>query len=186
MKTLIDKNLLVLVVLVFVVLGCRGLMPGEPAPNTNNASPAPSATPTASPKPTYKKADASKSEIPSDEELQDMVKTTLLDFNDAVAKGDFADFHTRIAKAWQTQVTPETFNTSFGKFIENKINIGNISSKEASFSPEPKIDRSRGLRELVVEGRYDTSPLPVKFELKYVPEGKEWKLYGISVDTTKD
>jgi hypothetical protein len=171
-------------ILLFVVLGCRGLFNSSNSVTINTSTtPTATPTPTPSPKPTFKKADASKYELPSDEELQEIVKKTLLDFNKAVEKGDFEDFHTTISKSWQKQTTPETFNSSFSQFISQKINVGSISSKDATFSPDPAIDKSRGVKELNVEGKYDTSPL-VKFELKYIPEGKEWKLFGISVDTT--
>jgi hypothetical protein len=155
-----------------------------------NDSSTPSSTATATPSPSatkeYKKADASKNEIPSDDELQDMVKKTLLDFNKALQDEDFTDFHKTIAKRWQDQITPEKFKSSFQGFIDKNVDIGNIKSETASFDEDAKIDRSRGLKELTVKGKYDTSPLPCKFELKYVPEGKEWKLYGIEVDTRRD
>lgn len=133
-----------------------------------------------------KKADASKAEIPADDELQYMAKTTLLDFNDAIQQADFTNFHRKIAKAWQKQVTPEQFKQGFNDFIVKKVEISEIKQMDANFTSSPKIDKSRGLKELVVEGRYDTSPLPTKFKLNYVPEGKEWKLYGIEVNTRKD
>lgn len=35
----------------------------------------------------------------------------------------------------------------------------------------------------MVEGSYDTSGIKTDFELQYIPEGKEWKLFGIRVYT---
>jgi hypothetical protein len=131
-------------------------------------------------------ANAAKGETPADDELQKMVKDDLLAFNDAIQAGDFSDFHKRISTLWQKQTSPEKFNQSFHEFIERKIDISKISSEEATFSPEPSVDASKGTKILVVEGRYNTSPLPTKFQIKYVPEGREWKMFGIMVDTTSD
>src|SRR5690606_981515 len=38
------------------------------------------------------KSDASEGEVPSDREAQEIARTTLLDFNEAIQKGDFEDF----------------------------------------------------------------------------------------------
>lgn len=130
-----------------------------------------------------KKADASKGEMPSDDEMQQIVRTTLLDFNDAIKQGDFTDFHGKISKTWQKQTTPETFNSAFSEFITKKLDISEVSSLDAEFSPAPTIDRSQGVKMLLVKGKYDTTPLPAKFDLKYIPDGKEWKLFAIQIDT---
>ena len=60
-----------------------------------------------------------------------------------------------------------------------------ISDLEADFSPEPAIGREVGFKTLKLSGKYPTSPNVTKFELNYIPEGKEWKLSKIEVDTTQ-
>lgn len=130
-----------------------------------------------------KKADASKGEMPADDELQYLAKTSLLDFNDAIQKADFSDFHSRLSKTWQKQITAEKFKQEFQAFIDKGVDISAISSEEASFSPAASIDKAGGVKMLVMKGSYDISPSPTTFELKYIPEGKEWKLFGIDVRT---
>ncbi len=128
------------------------------------------------------KADASKGELPSDEELQETVKETLMNFNDAVQQGDFSDFHKTISKFWQRQTKPKTFEDGFRQFIERKADISEIRSKEANFTTK-RVDSSKRLKRLIVKGSYPTSPSPTQFELEYIPEGKEWKLFAINVRT---
>ncbi len=143
-------------------------------------------TPFSTPPPrTVTKSDASKGVVPEDAELQEMVKTTLLDFNDAVQEKDFTSFHSKICKPWQKQTTPESLKTSFQGFIDKEITIASISSLDADFSPSPEIGREVGYKTLKVKGDYKTSPNLTKFELNYIPEGKEWKLSKIVVDTTQ-
>lgn len=173
--------LFVLGIFILVGLGCSSLKPKDEPVDVK--TPAPVEKP-ATPKPITKKADASKGEIPSDDELQDMVKTTLLDFNDAVTTADFTTFYGNISKLWQRQTSPAKLEDTFKVFIDGKNNFSAIRSKDAEFSSNPKVDDSKGFKELVLEGKYDTSPLPTKFTLKYTPESKNWKLTGIIVDTT--
>lgn len=176
--------LFVFLMLIFVVLGCSSLKKQNEKVDVDDAkTPAP-VEKQSTPKPDFKKADASKGEIPGDAELQEMVKTTLLDFNDAVTSADFTTFYGNISKLWQRQTSPAKLEDTFKVFIDGKNNFSAIRSKDAEFSSNPKVDDDKGFKELVLEGRYDTSPLPTKFTLKYTPERKDWKLTGIIVDTT--
>lgn len=131
------------------------------------------------------KADASKGEMPSDKELQEMVKETLLEFNDAVQSDDFTNFHEKICAPWKEQATPEDLRATFKEFIDEDINIASISSKDAQFSPAPEVGREVGYKTLKIKGHYSTRPNLTKFELNYIPQGKEWKLSKIIVDTTE-
>lgn len=149
--------------------------------STSSPSPAASASPSPEATKSYTKADASKKEVPSDDEMQDIVKRTMLDFNDALQKEDFTDFHKTISKVWQKQVTPEKFKESFKGFIDGDTDLSPIKSMKASFSTPPEITKSSGTNTLEAKGDYDTSPQNTEFELKYIPEGKEWKLIGLKV-----
>jgi len=130
-------------------------------------------------------ADASKGELPSDDELQELAKETLLDFDKAVSSADFSDFYSHIAKEWQKQTSPEKMKDSFQAFIDKSISIKDISSLDASFSPAPSVGRELGFKTLIVEGKYSTNPNLTKFELNYIANGKDWKLSKIVVDTTE-
>ncbi|HEX8735243.1 MAG TPA: hypothetical protein VF721_07985 [Pyrinomonadaceae bacterium] len=130
------------------------------------------------------KADASKYQVPGTKEMREMTRTALMDFNAAVEMGDFTDFYSKISKIWQKQVTPERFNEVFGEFIEKKVDISEIGSNNPIYTPRPAVRRDKGAKKLIAEGCYDVNPRPVKFVLKWLPEGKEWKLFGIEVDTT--
>lgn len=154
------------------------------AANTEDSNEDPFGTPATQDKTSTTKADASTGEVPSDEQLQDLVKTTLLDFNAAVMSEDFTEFHSNICKPWQKQTTPESLKSVFQGFIDKNITIGSISSLDAEFSPEPTVGREVGFKTLKLKGKYPTSPRVTKFELNYIPEGKEWKLSKIEIDTT--
>ena len=124
-----------------------------------------------------------KPEIPSKEKLQTLVKTSFLEFGDAVQSEDFTDFHKKVAKPWRDSSTPEKLNEAFKAFIDKKANYDFkrvISPLDATFSPEPRIEKVRDLDALIVRGSYDTKPI-TNFEFKYTMDDGSWKLIGINV-----
>lgn len=133
----------------------------------------------------FEKADASRGEIPEADELQEIVQTTLVQFNDAIQDDDFTDFFQTISKLWQRQSSPAKLKESFQLFIDRKADFGEVRTMEAKFTSKPRVDDSKGFKELILEGNYATSPNPTKFEFKYTPEGKNWKLTGLMVDNTR-
>lgn len=171
-----------LAVISAIGLGCfcnkdkiSGLKDGSTPSPTASSSPSPSATKA------YTKSDPSKNQVPGEDEAQDIVKKTLLDFNDALQKEDFTDFYSSIAKFWQKQTSPEKMENSFQTLITGDADLSPIRSMSARFTRGPEITKSLGMKTLEIDGEYSTSPLNTTFELKYIVEGKEWKLVGIRV-----
>jgi len=190
-KNSMVSGLLALAVISAIGLGCfcnRDKINELSNTGGTSTSPSPTATPSPSPSPTkeYKKADASKNEIPGGDEMQDMVKKTLLDFNDSLQKEDFTDFHSKISRFWQKQTSPEKLKSSFQGFIDGNADLSPIRPMTARFTKGPETTRSLGMKTLEVNGEYPTSPITSTFELKYIAEGKEWKLAGIQVVTRVD
>lgn len=151
--------------------------------NSNNSATQPNTeAPAATPDPAneVKRADASKAEVPANEEAQQMAKETLLEFNAAIQKGDFSNFYDSISDTWKKEIDAKTFEEAFSEFIEKKVDISAIAAKDAEFSPEPKIAKEQGFDMLTLAGSYNITP-QTQFELKYIPEGKQWKLSRIRV-----
>lgn len=148
-------------------------------------SDSPAATKETSTPKSFEKANASRGEIPEGDELQEMTQVTLVQFNDAIQADDFTDFFQTVSKLWQRQSSPAKLKDTFQVFVDKKVDIGAVRTMEADFTSKPRVDDAKGFKELILEGKYDTSPNPTKFELKYTPEGKNWKLTGIMVDNTR-
>ncbi len=182
-KNSMVSGMLALSVIAAVGLGCFCNKDKFNLSNTGTITPTESASPSPSATKAYIKADASKAQIPSDDEMQVIVKKTLLDFNDALQKKDFTDFHSTISKVWQKQITPAALQTNFQAFIDGKADMSDINSMTAKFTGSPEITRSTGVKTLEAKGEYPTTPNASTFELKYIAEGKEWKLIGLKVYT---
>lgn len=127
--------------------------------------------------------DASTGKVPSEEALIYLAKTTMNDFAQATKDDDFEDFYDNLSEAWQKQTSPSKLEKLFKVFIENNGDVRKITSMEPELTGRARIRREAGFKMLNVNGYYDTSPRNVKFELKYIPEGKDWKLSGIRVNT---
>ena len=144
---------------------------------------------TSNSKPDTTKSTATKSAIPDNDKLQTLVKTTFMDFSDAVQSDDFEDFYKKVAKVWQDQTSPEEMQQSFKVFVDNKEDYNfkkAVASLDATFSPAPSIQQVAGMDALVVNGYYPTKPERANFEFKYTNEDGNWKLIAIHIKTSRE
>ena len=155
----------------------------EPRP-ANNRGTAP-ASPAASPD--GRNGDAppvrSTGAVPSDPEMQTLVRTTILDFNDAIQSDDFSHFHGTTAKAFQKEASPERMRDAFRDFVSAGVDFKEVALLDADFIPEPSVQSSTGGKVLSAIGSYPTTPRRTKFDLKYIQENGEWKLIAIEINT---
>lgn len=129
------------------------------------------------------KPDASTGEVPADEELKVLVDESMQEFRKAVSDGDFSDFYDTLSEPWQKETNPRKLEDGFKVFIDTPGDVKKIDGMEPEITGKPRVKRELGYKMLNVDGEYDTSPRAVKFELKYIPEGKDWKLSAIRVNT---
>lgn len=186
-KNSMVSGIIALSIISAIGLGCFCNKDKFDLSNIGSSSPSPSASPSASPSPSatkeIKKSDPSKNEIPGNDEMQAIVKKTLLDFNDSLQKEDFTDFYGSISKTWQKQTSPEKLKISFQSFIDGDADLSPIRPMTAKFTKGPETTRNLGMKMLEVKGEYPTTPITTTFELKYIVEKNEWKLAGIEVVT---
>ena len=123
--------------------------------------------------------------VPTREQSRALVLQTLNDFNDAVKKGDFSDFRETVSRQWRNTSKVSDFNKGFKQFIDRKIDVSRVNSSVPEFDPQPRIGNKYNRKILFLKGKYDTRPLPVRFELEYLVEDEQWKLIFIRVDTRK-
>ncbi|MCX6966923.1 MAG: hypothetical protein NTZ46_03930 [Verrucomicrobia bacterium] len=117
-------------------------------------------------------------ELPSPEALQNLTKSSLLLFNEAAQKGDFNEFYSKVALAWQNNLTVKQLKAAFAPFTDSKVDISEIKQLNPVWDTPPEIN-SEGI--LNVAGHYATKPYRTFFALQYIFEFPYWKLYGIQV-----
>lgn len=116
--------------------------------------------------------------LPTDNEQEVLVKTTLMTFNDANITGNYSVLHEKSSKAFRSQISKEQLSDGFKGFREKKVNIESIVADEIDSSKEPKID---GDGVLYLKGRFKDDEKRIRFDLKFVQEGSVWRLLGINV-----
>lgn len=131
--------------------------------------------------PSWKLADASIRPLPGEQGMQALVRDTLLRFNDAVQKKNFADFYANISTTWHSQVSEAQLTQAFQPFMGAGIRMDGIAKMAAVWDSPPRIN-PEGI--LIVSGHYPTQP-QVIFILRYVYEVPAWKLFGIDVSLAK-
>jgi hypothetical protein len=119
----------------------------------------------------------SSSEVPTEDELRPIVAETVKSFNDAVRQEDFSDFYASISESWQSQITAEQMAQAFSPLFKKNLNFTPKNETSINFSPKPAFQDDNSLK---VEINYLTvKGTSVKFRLRYVKEGDDWKLLGI-------
>ncbi len=187
-KLLFGKNarfsgVIALAIVAAVALGCTCAKEFGNLGKNENSTTASNTSDTTTTSTPVKKADAATGQVPDDSQLQELAKTTILDFNDAVQNEDFTAFHRNISKPFQKEASPERFKQVFQSFIDANIDFSEIRSMTANFTTPTSIEKSLGAKTLKLKGNYATSPRRTNFDLKYVPEGSEWKLIYIEINT---
>jgi hypothetical protein len=117
--------------------------------------------------------------IPGDDQLKALVHGTITDFARAVEAGDFGPFHQNISARWQTQITADQLRQVFGQFVDQKLDLSGVYGLDPVLGAPPSTS-GEGL--LVLSGFYPLRPQPLEFELKYIYEHPQWKLFGIHVN----
>jgi hypothetical protein len=185
------NGLIALAVVLSIALGCncgKTFNTDNTTSSSNSTSDNPFAANTSSTntttvdRPGETKPNASKGTVPTDGEIQYLVRETMLGFNDALQKEDFTEFYSTISKQWQKQTSAAAMKTSFQSFIDGQANFGEIRSMIAEVE-DKKTRKQSGYKVFDVKGKYDTSPIDTTFDLSYVAEGNEWKLFKIQVYT---
>jgi hypothetical protein len=124
--------------------------------------------------------------IPSDTTLQAMIKETTADFAQAIDTNDFKDIYEKSSTDFQKTYTEEQMKNVFKTFVTKKKfilpSINKVPGSKGEFSPPPTIRTENGLEILVLNGKFPTKPLAVKFEYEYVKRGGQWKLLKLIIN----
>jgi hypothetical protein len=121
-------------------------------------------------------------EIPSDDEQDVLIRTTLMTFNDANMTGNYAVLLAKASKQFQSQFSAEQLSTAFESFRKNELFFEDVVTADYDSYEKAKFD-SEGA--LVLVGVFKTDELQVKYRLRFVQNNKVWKFLGINVDATK-
>jgi hypothetical protein len=132
-----------------------------------------------------KRSDRYKDEDYDSKQTINLVRETILDFNEAVQQEDFSDFlRERCSKPFRQQYTPRDVKVAFAEFINKKEALGIILLQVANTVPEysERTFKTSGMNVLEVKGNFDTKPLKTYFNNQYAMENGEWKILKIAIE----
>ncbi len=120
--------------------------------------------------------------LPSEDEIKTLAYDTLLKFNEAVQIKYFGPFYQQISTAWQRQTTPSALDDVFRSFMDQNISFGTIRKEDFVFLVTPVLT-PEGL--LDVRGYVPQASFRVNFDLKYVKERSQWRLFGLTINLSE-
>ena len=127
-------------------------------------------------------APAFAADIPSDDDQDVLIRSTLMTFNDANMTNNYAVLFAKASKQFQTQITLEKMQSAFEAFRKNELYFEDVVTADYDSYDKATID---GEGALVLAGVFKTDDMQVKYRIRYVQNNKLWKLLGINVDATR-
>lgn len=118
--------------------------------------------------------------VPSDGEVTQLIQLAMAQLGDAIAARDFTNFYAYISDMWRGQTTKEDLLKAFGEFIEKEIDLRATRDAEMVLSAKPQIDLQNALN---VDAEWATKPVRTIGNFRFIKEGAEWRLIGVSVNT---
>lgn len=118
---------------------------------------------------------------PTDDEVAELARDTLVSLNEAVLADDFTSFHADMARRLKNEASPEELAENFAAFTAQGIDITGVAEAEPIFSAPPTI---RDDERLHAKGYFLIGKRQVDFDLEYAYEHPAWKLDGIVVAVT--
>jgi hypothetical protein len=118
--------------------------------------------------------------VPSKEDQEMLVKTTLLTLNDADLTGDYSVLHAKLSKPFRDQFDAEKLKDGFKDFVGKQLDMSVVAVKSTIPDTDGSIDKD-GVLEL--SGSFDTKPKVLKYKLQYIRSDGAWKPLGIHVST---
>ena len=125
---------------------------------------------------------ASAAALPSDDEQEVLIRTTLMTFNDANMTGIYNVLHAKASKELQAQLSIEKLFETFKPFRTNRLFFEDIVYEDYDSYEDAKFDSDGAL---VLAGVFKTDRVKVSYRLEFVNNDAIWKWSGIRVNADK-
>jgi len=127
-------------------------------------------------------APANAASLPSDDEQEVLIRTTLMTFNDANMTANYSVLHAKASKEVQAQLSIEKLFDTFKPFRTNQLFFEDIIYEDYDSYEDAKLDDEGAL---VLAGVFKTDSIRVKYRLRFVKNDAAWKWLGINADVQK-
>ena len=127
-------------------------------------------------------APANAASVPSDDEQEILIRTTLMTFNDANMTGNYSVLHAKASKEVQAQLSIEKLFETFKPFRTNQLFFEDIIYEDYDSYEDGKFDADGAL---VLAGVFKTDNVKVAYRLKFLKNDSVWKWSGLNVNADK-
>jgi len=127
-------------------------------------------------------APAYAADVPSDDEQDVMIRSTLATFNDANMTGNYSILIAKASKQFQEQMSAEKLAAGTENFRKNHLFFESIVTDDYESSEKATIDQEGALN---LAGVFKGDEIKVTYKLRFVQNANQWKLIGINVNATK-
>lgn len=121
-------------------------------------------------------------DMPSEDDQDVLVRSTLMTFNDANMTGNYSVLIAKASKQFQSQIAPEKLASSLESFRTNRLFFESVVTEDYDSKEKPTIDAEGGLN---LGGVFKTDDMEVKYKLRFIQNDNVWKLLGFNVDAKK-
>ena len=117
--------------------------------------------------------------VPSDNEQEILIRTTLMTFNDANLTGNYSVLRDKASKPFREQLSVQKLGDAFKAFQDKRVNLESIVAADMDAGNKATIDADGVLN---LKGKFKDDEKRIRFDLKFVHEVGAWKLVGINVN----
>ena len=125
---------------------------------------------------------ANAASLPSDDEEEVLIRTTLMTFNDANMTGNYSVLLAKASKEVQAQLSNEKLFEAFKPFRTNQLFFEDVIYEELDSYDDSKFDDDGAL---VLAGVIRTDTKKISYTLKFLRNDNVWKWSGINVKADK-
>jgi hypothetical protein len=120
--------------------------------------------------------------VPSDPKLWMLITSTLIALNQANATGNYTVLRDMGAPGFQTANSSAQLAEAFANLRHRDLDLSPLLLFQPKLLRKPEIDAKGMLR---ITGFFPTQPEQVDFDLLFQLVAGQWRLFGISVDTSQ-
>jgi hypothetical protein len=116
--------------------------------------------------------------VPTDEEQEILIKTTLMTFNDANLTNNYSVLYAKASKPFRAQITVEKLVDAFKVYRDKEVNLESIVAADMDPGNKSTINADGVLN---MKGKFKDDDKRIGFDLKFVDENGTWKMIAINV-----
>jgi hypothetical protein len=107
-----------------------------------------------------------------------MIKSVLASFNDANRTGNYNVLHAQLYSVFRGQTSASNLANTFAAFRTHRINLAPALVHRPHYAEEPRIEAEG---RLTAKGYLETRPWRTNFDLQWIREDGEWRLWRLNV-----